>query len=45
MVNSATVLYSGVSEWFSSLNIAFDAAGFTKHSPTEIAKSGSYKNY
>lgn len=45
MVNSATVLYSGISEWFSGLNTVFDAAGFTQHSPTEIAKSGSYKNY
>lgn len=45
MVNSVTVLYSGISEWFSGLNTVFDAAGFTSHSPTEIAKSGSYKNY
>ena len=45
MVNSVTVLYSGISEWFSGLNTVFDATGFTSHSPTEIAKSGSYKNY
>lgn len=45
MVNSATVLYSGVSEWFSGFNTAMDATGFTSHTPTEIAKQGSYKNY
>ncbi len=45
MVNSATVLYSGITEWFSGFNTVMDAAGFTQHSPTEIVKSGSYKNY
>lgn len=45
MVNSSTVLYSGITEWFSGFNTAMDAAGFTSHAPTEIAKQGSYKNY